>query len=105
MHPIDIRTECEEIIRRLDRAVDEPAAKLSEDVDDAERALVRVRDRLIDDWRSGRPRPSALDHINVALSLVIGVEYPLGGLHRNTLRQARDVVTTVLAEGAAPRAA
>ena len=102
---MDIRAECEEIIRRLERAVNEPAVQLSEEVDEAERALTRVRDRLIEAGRRGRPWRSALARLNVALSLVIGVEYPLGGLHRNSLRQACDVIAGVIADQATPHAA
>jgi hypothetical protein len=96
MIPAGIEGDCREAIRCLDRAMAELPAKLSEDVDEAERVLARVRDRLIELARRERRRPVALDRVNVALSLVVGVEYPLGGLHRDVVRQAREVVADIL---------
>jgi hypothetical protein len=38
------------------------------------------------------PVRSGLDRVNVALSLVVGLEYPMGGLDRNMLKQARSAL-------------
>jgi hypothetical protein len=44
---------CDEAIRLLDDALDKPPAELGAEVDVAERAVARLRDSLIDRWRSG----------------------------------------------------
>ena len=85
-------------IDALDRAIPEPAAQLKQDVDVAEQAIAALRDCLIHDLRqapngSDAPRRrQALDQANIALSLVVGVEYPSGGIQRKQLEQARDVL-------------
>ncbi len=63
------------------------------DVDVAERAINRLRDTLIDGLRKGQPGlQPPLDQTNVALSLVVGVEYPATGSQRQGLEMARDTL-------------
>ena len=65
--------------------------ELKEEVDVAERAVAALRDELIDLVRAA-PEPglsAALERVNVALTLVVGLEYPMGGLQRNMLDEAR----------------
>src|SRR5690348_15011135 len=82
----------------IDRAIGEPPAELKQDVDVAERAIADLRDCLIRELRQASPdtdtrrRRDMLDQANVALSLVVGVEYPSGGIQRKVLEQARDVL-------------
>ena len=97
--------ECREAVAMLERALQEPPGALSEDVDVAERVVARMRDRLIEVLREGpqaadaaRQR-AALDRVNAALSLIVGVEYPAAGIQRKVLEQARDALKEVLAEG------
>src|SRR5205085_6232029 len=70
---------CQEAIRELDEGVKLPPLQLTEEVDVAEQAVVRLRDELIHrlraepdsghaaQWRAG------LLHANTALSLIVGV--------------------------------
>jgi hypothetical protein len=97
-------TACvQQAIDALDRALGEPPSVLTQDVDVAERAIAEARDELIRDLRqpslradtSGRRRN--LNELNVALSLVVGVEYPAAGIQRKLLEQARDVLRNLLA--------
>ncbi len=68
------------------------------DVDVAEKAINQMRDRLIDDLRAAGPSErqavlrAALNQTNVALSLIVGVEYPATGSQRKPLEMARDVL-------------
>ncbi len=68
------------------------------DVDVAEKSVNRLRDGLIADLRRAEPsRPRevlrpALDHANIALSLIVGVEYPATGSQRQGLEMARDTL-------------
>jgi hypothetical protein len=87
-------------IEILERALDLPPAELTEQVDVAERAIARLRNRLIAELRAAttgedtRGLRGALDAANVALSLVAGVEYPAAGIQRTLLEQAIDVLRT-----------
>ena len=92
---------CREAIRLLDEALEKPPAELKAEVDVAERAVAALRDELIE---RGRAAPdasirAALDHVNVALSLVVGLEYPMGGLQREMLIQARSALQSTLDSG------
>ena len=84
----------QEAIRLLEDALQKPPTELKAEVDVAERAVVRLRDSLIDQLRAGaEPRVrSELDRVNVALSLIVGLEYPMGGLQRDMHQQALSVL-------------
>ena len=92
---------CDEAIRLLGDALDKPPAELKAEVDVVERAIVALRDELIDRLRQTPTDSvrSGLDRVNVALSLVVGLEYPLGGLDRNMLKQARSALEAARNEG------
>lgn len=40
-----------------------------------------------------------LERLNVALSLVVGVEYPAAGIQRSSLEQAHETLGQILANG------
>ena len=85
---------CGDAIRLLSDALDKPPAELKAEVDVAERAVVAIRDALIERLRTAptdRAR-SNLERVNVALSLIVGLEYPMGGLDRSMLEQARSIL-------------
>ncbi|MBV9328260.1 MAG: hypothetical protein JO352_31480 [Chloroflexi bacterium] len=81
----------------LDDAIQKPPAELKAEVDVAEQRIARLRDVLIDDLRAGSTPDTraALDQVNVALTLVVGLEYPMGGLQRKMLEDARAVLDAV----------
>ncbi len=96
---------CRMAVAELDNGCGLPPFELGEEVDAAERAVVRVRDALIARLRAGgdgreveRWR-SALSRINVALSLIVGVEYPSIGVRRKPLEQASATLKEVLDHG------
>jgi hypothetical protein len=76
-----------------------------EEVDRAERAVVRLRDGLIDRLRREEDVAlvtrlhTALDQTNVAISLITGVEYPGAGIQEESLKQARDVLQALADKG------
>ena len=92
-----------EAIRLLDDAIEKPPAELKAEVDAAERAIVALRDELIERWRATPDSGvrTALSRTNVALSLVVGLEYPIGGLQRKLLEQARSELHAALEAGPA----
>ncbi len=93
---------CREAIEALDRALSLPGNKVGEPVDEGERAAVRLRDGLIDLLRAesgsddGAASRSALKQVNAALSVIVGVEYPVGGVQRKRVQLARDTLQSVL---------
>jgi hypothetical protein len=92
------RQLCAEAIHLLDDALEKPPAELRAEVDVAERKIATLRDELIERLRAssdGQTR-TALDKVNVALTLVVGLEYPMGGLQRKMLEQARTTLQEVL---------
>lgn len=100
-------------IRLLEDAINKPPAELKAEVDVAERAIAALRDALIERLRSlalplgeassrGEGSDSlhtALDRVNAALSLVVAVEYPSGGVQRDMLDQARQELQATLDAG------
>lgn len=92
---------CGDAIGLLDEALSKPPAELKAEVDQAERAVVALRDELIDRWRTAAEAKvrKALDEVNAALSLIVGLEYPMGGLQRKMLEQARGALQSTLDSG------
>jgi hypothetical protein len=76
-----------------------------QEVDVAERAIVQVRDNLIDQLRQENSEAEArrlrtkLERLNVAISLIVGVEYPAAGIQQQLLDQAYDALKEALADG------
>lgn len=84
-------TLCAQAVAALDRALHERPDQLYGDLAHAVRCLVALRDALIADGRAGAPDAgNRLQRANALLSLVVGGEYPVAGLHRDRLQQARD---------------
>ena len=89
---------CREIADWLDAASDANPLALQRELARAEQAVVRLRDGLIarlrataPDENAARPR-AALTEINVALSLIVGGEYPVGQIERRFLGDASGVL-------------
>lgn len=93
-----------EAVRSIEQGLDLPPLQLGEEVDVAERIVSRMRDRLIDALRRDTERPDAprlrhaLERVNVAISLLVGIEYPAAGIQLRPLEQARDVLTSLIPE-------
>jgi hypothetical protein len=99
---------CAQAQAMIAAALQQQPPQFGQDVDEIERTIVRLRDGLIARLRqeqaaggdTARPR-RALDPVNAALSLVVGVEYPAGGIQRKLLAQAGTALATVPAEALA----
>lgn len=100
--------ECQRAIDTVERSLDLPPNALQDRVRLAKRAVVRVRDDLINALREAsspaqrEPFRAALNDANVVLSLLIGVEYPAGGVQRSVVEQARDRLRVLLEEKLRP---
>ena len=87
-----------EAVTALDRLLEIEPHMRYQGVDGIERALVRLRDNLIDQLRQNkspaetRRLRAKLDQANVAISLIMGVEYPAAGIQQQLLDQAYEVL-------------
>jgi hypothetical protein len=97
-------TLCLDAVQTLEAALKLPPLQLTSEVDLAERAVARLRDHLIDQLRQAPSGPAAphrraaLEQVNAGLSLIAGAEYPVAGIQRKLLEQARDVLKQLLGE-------
>jgi hypothetical protein len=98
----EVEPALRQCIKLLEDALTRPPAELESEVDDVERQLAQVRDRLIEQVHAPDAQSSdarqALDRVNAALSLVVGVEYPASGIQRKLLTQARGALKELLEE-------
>ncbi len=101
---VSLIDQCQTAIEALERAETAPPLMVLREADLALRAAVNMRDTLIAQWRQGdlaaaaRVR-TALDRVNVALSLMVGLEYPSAGILRESAKQAHDLLSSLLDEG------
>ncbi len=96
--PADI---CKQAVDVLDRVLAYKPAERLHEIDQAERLAVRLRDCLIDRYRRADEAGKAhmhpgLKQANVAVSLLVGVEYPGAGVQEQPLQQAREVLRGML---------
>jgi hypothetical protein len=78
----------------------QPALRLDE-IDKAERLALRLRDCLIERMRAGDVATRARTHpapkqANMAVSRIVGVEYPAAGVQEKPLQEARGTRQEVL---------
>jgi hypothetical protein len=95
----DLREHCHAAVDALCRVLDERPAEEHEYLLEAVRCLVRLRDRLIEQRRSGHPSPDLqdrLDRTNAILSVLVGGQYPLVGVRWERVSHARDELKKLL---------
>ncbi|SRR5581483_1181392 len=92
----------ERALTALGGSLGRPPLALQEEVDSAERAVVRLRDALIVSLRRDADTVeaaawrTALQQVNAALSLVVAVEYPVAGEQRKLVEQAHAALEALL---------
>jgi hypothetical protein len=92
---------CRQALDALNQVLGEAPVKRLQGIDGTERLVVRLRDCLIDRYRRGdeaaraRVHP-ALVQVNMAVSLIAGVEYPAAGVQEKPLQQALGVLQELL---------
>ena len=96
--------QCLEAVATLDRLLETSPYPRFQELDGAERAIVRLRDGLIERLRQEGASAEAprlrglLERANIAVSLVVGMEYPAAGIRRQLLEMARAALQGALAE-------
>ncbi len=89
---------CQEAVQALDDLLATPPRERHQIVDHSEHAIVRLRDCLIERCRQettggqASALRSALDQVNIAVSLITGVEYPGTGMQEKPMLQARNIL-------------
>ncbi len=85
----------------LDRVLEESPERMAGDLPEAVRGIVRLRDRLIERRRAdpgAHDLEERLDRTNAILSVVTGGEYPLVGVRRQRIVEARDALAGLAEE-------
>ena len=83
------REDLDAALAALDRALRDRPEIVYDDLNEAVRHLVRLRDLLIADGRGGVAVGDRLDRLNAILSIVVATEYPLEGVRRDRVARAR----------------
>lgn len=91
----DLRQAASVAVERLDRAHAEHPNLEHEDVRAAVNAVIDFRDKVLVATRQGRADRGTLDRANSVVSLAYGAEFPLVGLPRERLAQARDAMAAL----------
>lgn len=77
----------------LERALADRPDNIYEDLCEANRCLVRLRDELIEQSRTGEQRArDCLPRLNAIISVATSAEYPLVGVRKERVRQACDAL-------------
>ena len=99
----ELRAECEQALSAIGTVLESRAGEHSEEISHVVRGMVRLRDRLIDAYRSQDAPPEASEYlrrVNSMLSAVACLEYPRGGLQWQRLHEVRDGLNRMLEDTA-----
>ena len=91
------RAEVEAALAALEHALGDDPDLVYDDLAEAVRHVVRLRDTLIAERRRGEPIDDRLDRVNTILSQMVGAEYPLDGMRRERVEKLRDQLRSLLA--------
>ncbi len=83
------------VIAKLEYLRDLPITELETGLDEVEVKIVDLRDRTIERFRreeGNEELRSFLQQINIALSVIFGLEYPVTGFQRNKIKQAIELL-------------
>lgn len=85
----------EAALAALDHALVDRADHIYDDLVEAVRCIVRLRAELIAQRRAGE-LCDQLERCNAVLSLIVGGEYPLAGIRRERILQARQELAALV---------
>ena len=93
---------CRQTAQKLERAARLHPREIEKEIAQIQRDVVRLRDGLIDEFRQAEAfRVSelrrALEGVNVALSLIVCVVFPITSIQRSAVEQARETLKKLLA--------
>ncbi|MGE5269472.1 MAG: hypothetical protein ACM3JG_07345 [Thiohalocapsa sp.] len=90
------RSDVEAAVAAVDHALREDADHAYDDLANAVRHVVRLRDGLIGEQRQGNGVGDRLGRVNAILSHLVGAEYPLEGIRRQRIEKVRDELKSLL---------
>ncbi|MFZ3237151.1 MAG: hypothetical protein WA184_17500 [Stellaceae bacterium] len=101
-------SHCREAVAKLDYLLRNHPAETADELTDAVRCSVALRDRMIERRRQGDHNPAheqRLRQVNAVISAIVAGEFPLMGIRWQRIKGARDLLKKVLAEEEAEAAA
>jgi hypothetical protein len=96
-----VRQCCREAVGTLDHLLRNHPAEIAEELSDAVRCVITLRDSMIDhrDQYGRTPEKDAqLQRVNAVISAIVAGEFPLMGIRWKRIEGARDLLKQVLAE-------
>ena len=93
----ETRQAAEAALHRLDRLLAERPHEVHEDLSEAVRGIVAIRDDLIQRMRADGGGRDLLDRTNTLVSIAVGAEFPVTGLHWDRVEKTRDGLRALLA--------
>jgi hypothetical protein len=103
----DICPLCRDAVAKLDYLLRNHPADTSDELTEAVRCAVAVRDRMIERRRLGAQDPAEserLRQVNAVISAIVAGEFPLMGIRWKRIEGARDLLRNILAAEEAGRA-
>jgi hypothetical protein len=98
----DTLGHCREAVAKLDYLLRNHPAETAEELTDAVRCTVALRDRMIERRRAAGGRTDGqnrrLRQVNSIISAIVAGEFPLMGIRWKRIEGARDLLKQVLAE-------
>jgi hypothetical protein len=98
----DVHGHCREAVAKLDYLLRNHPAETIEELTDAVRCTVALRDRMIERRRAVGGRSDEQDRrlrqVNSIISAIVAGEFPLMGIRWQRIEGARDLLKQVLAE-------
>jgi hypothetical protein len=93
------RQGCDKALKTLDHVLNEKPEQYHEEVVEVLRCLVSIRNHLIGRRRNSEPSAELderLDHVNAVVSVMTSGSFPVVGLNHERLKQARDLMASIL---------
>ena len=94
----DLEALCRRGLEALDEVLASPETPEKDLLAEATRCLAGYRDALIEGKRRGENRDQRLGEANALLSELVAGEFPLVGVRRKRIEDARDVYRRLLGE-------
>ena len=91
-----------EALQAIDKLLRDRPEKVGHDFSEATRLLCAWRDRLIEEWRKTQETSSRrdLERVNAAISVIVGGQFPLGGVPWPEIEAVRHNLETLAARPA-----
>jgi len=92
---------CEHAIAKLDYLLRNHPAEIAEELSDAVRCVVALRDSMIEHRHQAGATPerdAQLQKVNAVISAIVAGEFPMMGIRWKRIEGARDLLKQVLSE-------